>query len=71
LFFNSPEVDGTTDSCVFFDPDPTQVERNNPLENKWFRFFGVSSDKPMEKIVFSYVDGNKDGFRIWGLRIAN
>jgi hypothetical protein len=64
-------TDGTTDSCVFFDPYPTHVERNNPIENKWFRFFGVSSGKPMEKIIFSYVDDNKDGFRIWGLRIAD
>jgi len=63
-------TDDTTDSCFFPDADPSHPEINNPIENKWFRFFGVSSDKQIKRIVFSNVTDKRDGFRIWGLRIA-
>ncbi len=63
-------ADGTTDTCFFPDPDPTRPEMDNPLENRWYRFFGVSSDVPITRIVFSNVSDERDGFRIWGFRIA-
>lgn len=63
-------ADGTTGSCIFPDPDPDQPERDNPKENQWFRFFGVSSDKRIKKLIFSHTTAEGDGFRIWGLRMA-
>jgi hypothetical protein len=67
--FDITFIDDTTSSCYFQDPDPTHPERNNPIENKWFRFFGASSDKPIKKVIFSNVTDPRNGFRVWGLRI--